>query len=95
MSQGVAVFLGPSKKYVGVEFSVEDSTVSVKQRSNGQVIETFDIVEPVCTMNKRVQAWDVQSGDTVKRLAVVAGCGCGGLPPYQPDPGYSGRLRAG
>lgn len=93
MSQGVAVFLGRSKTYSGVEYVVDGSKVSVTNRVNGQVIETFTIAEPVYLSGDRVQAWDVErDGGTFERLSIVKGCGCGGLPPYKPDDGYSGRL---
>lgn len=92
--QNVAVFLGTNKRFSGVNLEVTGSVLSVKNRMDGTKIMEFNVVEPVAVSGDRVFAWDIsdpQQGPPAReRLTAVIGCGCGGLPPVTPDPGYVG-----
>lgn len=87
----VAVFVKGARRFRDVRVSVTDTQVQVKNAISDDPIMSFTIEETV----KDGMAWDVTDESTADpfRLVVQEGCGCGGQKPYQPDPGYSGRIR--
>jgi hypothetical protein len=92
--QNCAVFLEGTKRYGRANVRVEGDTLTISQVSDGVVLETFEMREVASSTGTRVWAWDVN--DVIKgtpnalRLVAVTGCGCGGIPPYPLDEGYSG-----
>jgi hypothetical protein len=84
-----AVFIGKSKKFSNVSVQQDGGTVRVLNRTTKQPIASFNIVATVVASSSRMSVWDVSTSEGTVRLAAVNGCGCGGLPPYTPDAGYT------
>jgi hypothetical protein len=86
-----AVFVKGARRYRDVRVQVTDDQVLVRNAVSEEPIATYAIEETV----KSGMAWDVKDSNSldVFRLVVQEGCGCGGQKPFQPDAGYSGRLR--
>lgn len=85
-----AVFVSGTRRYRDVQVEIGDEAVTVRNAVTGDPITAFSIDETV----KDGMAWDVitEAGGDPVRLVVQEGCGCGGQKPYQPDPGYSGKI---
>jgi len=85
-----AVFVNGTRRYRDVKVVIGDDAVTVANTITGDTITSFAIDETV----KDGMAWDarIDSSPDLVRLVVQEGCGCSGQKPYQPDPGYSGKL---
>lgn len=85
--ENAAVFVNGRRVYRNTNVEETDTEVIVRHRVNGSVIQTY----PISEVGKQGMAWDSPDEDgNLSRIVVQQGCGCGGMKPYQNDPGYSG-----
>lgn len=94
MFSNAAIFINGVRRIRNVNVSWDDETVSIINRSNKQVMETYTIEEVASTNpNGGSMAWDIRDGrGDLVRLVAQTGCGCSGMKPYEFDAEYSMTL---
>lgn len=86
-----AVFVNGSKKFTRVNVDIVDDRLVVLNQNTGDEFMSYEVLATA----KEGMAWDVRDQtSTVYRITAQAGCGCGGMKPYQHDASYTGNLMA-